>query len=187
LKANKLDYEEQEERQTKFKAKALEGILPRIFKSPDDLKFQAGHSVEQHFKQAEIRELKASLDNPRVAPQKEPWINLPNTHKQILARDGEARKFLDALGLDASLDYGTATCRSTVRKRLLSQADPVEQFLARLYTDLALRDRFLAAPQAEAARNGLSAAQSSALEAIDRVGLKMAAHSFAHKRSRRTR
>src|SRR5437764_4770506 len=52
LKVNKLIYEEQEERQTKFKAKALEGLLPRTFKDPDDLKFQVGHSLDQHFKEA---------------------------------------------------------------------------------------------------------------------------------------
>jgi hypothetical protein len=60
-----------------------------------------------------------------------------------------------------------------------------EQFLARLYTDPAARARFLADPRAEAARAGLSSGQSRALEAIDRIGLKLAARSFAHKRARK--
>jgi hypothetical protein len=58
-----------------------------------------------------------------------------------------------------------------------------EQFLAKIYVDHAARERFLADPQAEAARAGLSEEQCHALEAIDRVGLKMAARSFARKRA----
>jgi len=60
-----------------------------------------------------------------------------------------------------------------------------EHFLATLYVDSAVRERFLADPHAEAARAGLSEEQCRALEAIDRVGLKMAARSFAHKRARK--
>jgi hypothetical protein len=58
-----------------------------------------------------------------------------------------------------------------------------ERFLAKLYVDPAARERFLADPRAEAARAGLPEEQCRALEAIDRVGLKMAARSFAHKRA----
>jgi hypothetical protein len=60
-----------------------------------------------------------------------------------------------------------------------------EQFLARIYVAPAFRERFLADPHAEAARAGLSEEQCRALAAIDRIGLKMAARSFAHKRSRK--
>jgi hypothetical protein len=60
-----------------------------------------------------------------------------------------------------------------------------EQFLAQLYVDPALRERFLAEPLAEASRAGLSEEQCRALAAIDRVGLNMAARSFAHKRARK--
>jgi tetratricopeptide (TPR) repeat protein len=45
----------------------------------------------------ELAELKTALANPRTAPVKEPLINLPNTTKEILARDHEARELLDAL------------------------------------------------------------------------------------------
>jgi tetratricopeptide (TPR) repeat protein len=48
----------------------------------------------------ELASVKAALDNPRVVPVKEPLINLPNTSKQILARDREARELLDALSSD---------------------------------------------------------------------------------------
>ena len=58
-----------------------------------------------------------------------------------------------------------------------------ETFLARLYTDIRLRDRFLAAPRDEAARQGLTPEECVALEGIDRTGLEMAARSFAHKRT----
>src|SRR5712692_4371475 len=59
----------------------------------------------------------------------------------------------------------------------------LEQFLARIYVDREARARFLADPRAEAARAGLPEDQCRALEGIDRVGLEMAARSFARKRS----
>jgi hypothetical protein len=54
-----------------------------------------------------------------------------------------------------------------------------ESFLARLYVDRDARARFLADPRGEAA--------SAAALAIDRVGLELAAASFAHKRRRLAR
>ena len=58
-----------------------------------------------------------------------------------------------------------------------------ETFLARLYTDARLRDRFLESPRDEAERQGLTPEECTALEGIDRTGLEMAARSFAHKRT----
>jgi hypothetical protein len=62
-----------------------------------------------------------------------------------------------------------------------------EVFLARLYTDAALRTRFLANPREEAERNRLTAGECAALERIDRVGLELASRSFAHKRTLKNR
>ncbi len=59
----------------------------------------------------------------------------------------------------------------------------LERFLARLYVDSEARARFLESPLGEAARAGLSDEQCRALQKIDRIGLKMAAHSFARKRA----
>jgi hypothetical protein len=59
----------------------------------------------------------------------------------------------------------------------------LEAFLAKLYVDPDVRTRFLNDPHAEAARAGLTEQQCQALETIDRIGLEMAARSFAHKRS----
>jgi hypothetical protein len=59
-----------------------------------------------------------------------------------------------------------------------------EAFLVRIYVDDAARDRFLAAPREEAARAGLDGAEQEALVAVDRVGLELAARSFARKRAR---
>ena len=59
----------------------------------------------------------------------------------------------------------------------------LEQFLAGIYVDTDARARFLAAPYEEAKRAGLSEEQCRALEAIDRVGLEMAAHSLSRKRA----
>jgi hypothetical protein len=63
----------------------------------------------------------------------------------------------------------------------------LETFLARLYTDEAWRSQFLANPEATARAAGLMEADVSALAAIDRTGLQMAAMSFAHKREARRR
>jgi hypothetical protein len=61
-------------------------------------------------------------------------------------------------------------------------AAQLEIFLARLYTDAALRERFLAQPEAVAHDAGLAREEIAALAAIDRTGLQMAAASFARKR-----
>ena len=59
----------------------------------------------------------------------------------------------------------------------------LEKFLALVYVDPQARARFLANPREEAAKAGLTAEQCRALESIDRIGLEMAARSFAKKRS----
>jgi len=59
----------------------------------------------------------------------------------------------------------------------------LEKFLALLYTNDEARERFLANPREESARAGLSAGEVEAMAAIDRVGLELAAHSFAKKRT----
>ncbi|HEX6096482.1 MAG TPA: hypothetical protein VF432_09180 [Thermoanaerobaculia bacterium] len=60
----------------------------------------------------------------------------------------------------------------------------LEAFLARLYVDDAFRARFLADPAGEATRAGFDAATAERLANIDRVGLQLAAESFARKRAR---
>ena len=58
----------------------------------------------------------------------------------------------------------------------------LEAFLARLYVDAAARRRFLADPAGTAREAGLDDGQADALATIDRVGLELAARSFAAKR-----
>jgi hypothetical protein len=60
-----------------------------------------------------------------------------------------------------------------------------EAFLARLYSDDQFRIRFMADARAEANRANLTKHECAALEKIDRVGLEMAARSFAKKRERK--
>lgn len=59
-----------------------------------------------------------------------------------------------------------------------------EAFLAKIYVDEAARAAFLADPQAEARRAGLTEAECEALASIDREGLEMAAVSLVKKRRR---
>ena len=58
----------------------------------------------------------------------------------------------------------------------------LEAFLARLYVDAELRSRFLADPVGEALAAGLDRETAERLAQIDRVGLELAADSFAKKR-----
>jgi hypothetical protein len=62
-----------------------------------------------------------------------------------------------------------------------------EAFLARLYTDAALRAAFLADPAGIARGAGLSESEVAALGTIDRQGLALAADSFAYKRAAKKR
>jgi hypothetical protein len=59
----------------------------------------------------------------------------------------------------------------------------LETYLTRLYLDTDTRRAFLADPRTAAAKAGLDATDVAALEQIDRVGLELAAHSFAAKRA----
>ena len=61
----------------------------------------------------------------------------------------------------------------------------LETYLARLYTDDAVRDAFLREPHAQALLHGLSPQEADAMAAMDHVGLQMAAASYRHKRSAR--
>jgi hypothetical protein len=60
-----------------------------------------------------------------------------------------------------------------------------EAFLAELYTDDDARRRFLSDPRDAARRARLADAEVEALAAIDRLGLELAAVSFALKRAQR--
>jgi hypothetical protein len=63
------------------------------------------------------------------------------------------------------------------------QPPTLEQFLANIYVDPIARARFLASPEAEASRAGLSEQQCLKLKDIDRTGLEMASRSLARKRA----
>ena len=70
----------------------------------------------------------------------------------------------------------------------MGNASPVdsinlERFLATIYVDPAARARFLASPEVEASRAGLSEQQCKQLREIDFTGLALASGSFARKRA----
>ena len=60
----------------------------------------------------------------------------------------------------------------------------LEAFLARLYVDAEWRGRFLADPRGQCTGAGLSPDEIEALVDIDRVGLALAADSYARKHHR---
>ena len=67
-----------------------------------------------------------------MAPVKEPLINLPNTAKQILARDREARQVLDALSppgpgivsIPAPPGFGKSAVLALALRMTLPDGDP---------------------------------------------------------------
>jgi hypothetical protein len=63
----------------------------------------------------------------------------------------------------------------------------VETFLARLYTDAALREAFIADPAGVARREGFEGRDAEALAATDLVGLTLAAESYRRKREGRAK
>ncbi|MET3107939.1 hypothetical protein AAKU67_004376 [Oxalobacteraceae bacterium GrIS 2.11] len=63
----------------------------------------------------------------------------------------------------------------------------LEEFLAQLYTDVHLRERFLQDQVGTASSAALTADEVSALCQIDLAGLQMAAASYANKRESRRR
>jgi hypothetical protein len=63
----------------------------------------------------------------------------------------------------------------------------IEAVLAQLYVDDAARARFVADPLRYATKAGLDPRDALRLASIDRVGLVMAASSFAAKRRRKPR
>jgi hypothetical protein len=62
-------------------------------------------------------------------------------------------------------------------------APPIEAFLASLYSDTALRESFLHDAKTAMANLPLTEIERAALLEIDRVGLQMAAASYAKKRA----
>lgn len=63
--------------------------------------------------------------------------------------------------------------------------EQLEHFLARLHTDEGLREQFLLEPERVALAAGLGVEDAKGMADIDRVGLQMAAQSFARKRGGR--
>jgi hypothetical protein len=71
--------------------------------------------------------------------------------------------------------------------QLWNSSPSIETFLARLYTDATVLERFLANPESEARSSGLADADVTALCCVDRAGLRMAAASYASKREQHNR
>ena len=59
----------------------------------------------------------------------------------------------------------------------------LEAYLAKLYTNDAVRQAFLDEPHAQALLHGLTPQEAEAMAAIDRIGLQMAAASYRAKRT----
>jgi uncharacterized protein (UPF0276 family) len=88
---------------------------------------------------------------------------------------------------DASIRAEVSDTSDTVNRMTGQDHARLEGFLARLYTDAVLRARFATAPVDEARLAGLAPDEARRLASLDRVGLELAAASFARKRAPATR
>jgi hypothetical protein len=102
--------------------------------------------------------------------------------RRALAR-GRARASVSDVS-DVSDTFDTSDTSDTCARQLHAR---LEAFLARLYTDDALRARFLAAPLAEARLAGFAPDEAQQIARIDSVGLQLAAASFTRKRNQANR
>lgn len=61
----------------------------------------------------------------------------------------------------------------------------LESFLARLYVDAGTREAYVADPEGEAKRAGLTASEQASMRRLDSNDLNLAASGYARKRARR--
>jgi len=123
-------------------------MLEAIREYRDDLKEEVRRGFAEVL--GKIAEVKAALDNPRVAPVTEPLINLPNMAKQILARDREAQELLEALRPDgpgmlsiaAPPGFGKSAVFALALRKALPNRDPRQAGL----NGIAVLDARAAAP-----------------------------------------
>jgi len=106
----------------------------------------------------------------------------------ILERDGDYPAFDHLLAqmrrAREALHIGRAL-RSGVPGGMTSNADRLEVFLARLYSDAEVRRRFVADRDAESRRAGLDDATRAALAVVDGGDLELASRSFEKKRGQK--
>jgi tetratricopeptide (TPR) repeat protein len=123
-----------ERMRTIFSLMHQEAGFGRLEASLNEAKAEIGEEVRGGIAKVleSVAEVKAALDNPRVAPVKEPLINLPNTTKSILARDREALELLDALhptgpgivSIAAPPGFGKSAVFALALRMALSDNDP---------------------------------------------------------------
>ncbi len=101
--------------------------------------------------------------------------------EQLLDQLSRARDAL-AIGRIRAIEQTNVPVH-VVSDRAPYRAPAIESFLARLYVDKQIRKQFLADPIGTAKKAGFDAVACEALVSIDRVGLALAAQSFARKRT----
>jgi uncharacterized protein len=149
---------------------------PRLIHIAGGRRIERNRLLDDHLHAvpAEVYELLAWVDAPEAMVILERDGNYPRVEELVRELDEarSVRKRASGVGLLGGYARTTTTPRG-----LRPDAIP---FLAALYTNDAARAQFMAAPEEEAARNGLP-------EEIARMNLddlRLAAHSFAHKRAR---
>jgi uncharacterized protein len=111
--------------------------------------------------------------------------------ESLLAQLDRARAALErgraraAAGTAASSEVRLARGAGACRGHSRQLAVRLEGFLARVYTDAALRDTFLDSPVAVMMGAGFALDEAQPFAAVDRAGIRLAAASFAHKRGKR--
>jgi hypothetical protein len=126
------------------------------------------------------------LERDGAFPPFEQLLGELDRARQALAA-GRARRSAAAeeWPLDEASSSGEGHSPSSASGAARARHARFEGLLARLFTDRALRERFLADPVGEGLRAGLDGEHLDALVPLDRPGLELAAASFARKQRAR--
>ncbi len=108
----------------------------------------------------------------------------PHALTVILERDGA---YPPMPALLEELEHARAALAAGRRRSSLTMQADVERLLARLLTDAALLERFLADPAGVARQEGLSPQEADAVARMPASGLRAAARSYRHKRAASTK
>lgn len=117
-----------------------------------------------------LQPLTVVLERDGAYPAMEGLLSELDMARAAMRRGRERRRQISAGTTEESIDDSSTSSLE------------LEALLARVYTDEVARVAFLASPEEFSRRHGLNRKDAVGLAAIDRVGLTMAAQSFARKR-----
>jgi uncharacterized protein (UPF0276 family) len=148
-------------------------------------RIERGRVLDDHLHRVpdEVFALLGSVSAPNVILERDG--NYPPI-EELLAELDRARAAAVAVSNNPSSAFGTFSPHEGRRLPNSPSADDI-RFLAVLYTDVAMRERFLANPEGEAREFGFSEEDAREVARIDQDDLRLAARGFEKKRAAKAR